>query len=114
MSNLLIIAGVAGLALVLFGCARGETVTGERARALVAEGATLLDVRTPGEYASGHADGALNIPIGELAGRLQEVPADRPVVVYCASGVRSAKAAGQLRKAGRDAHNAGGLRDYQK
>lgn len=71
------------------------------ARKLVAEGAALVDVRSTGEFASRHLDGAINIPVGEIAGRTAEIGAkDRPVVVYCASGARSASAAGILRKAG--------------
>ncbi|MFT5050312.1 MAG: hypothetical protein ACI8QZ_001713 [Chlamydiales bacterium] len=46
------------------------------------EGAFLLDVRSAREYAAGHLEGALNIPVGDLAQRLEEVPRGRPVVVY--------------------------------
>ena len=71
------------------------------ARRLVAAGATLLDVRTPEEFAAGHLPGARNIPVDELGGRLDEVgPRDRPIVVYCASGVRAASAARTLAGAG--------------
>lgn len=64
-------------------------------------GATIVDVRTPAEFAAGHVAGARSIPVDELAGRLAEIPTDRMVVVYCASGGRSARAAGVLRGAGR-------------
>jgi phage shock protein E len=72
------------------------------AKQLVQDGALLLDVRSPGEFSGGHIPGAQNIPVHELAGRVAELGADkaRPVVVYCASGMRSASAAGTLRKAG--------------
>jgi rhodanese-related sulfurtransferase len=66
----------------------------------VAEGATLLDVRTPEEFARGHVDGALNIPVQALADEMSRVPRDRAVVVYCRSGRRSATAAGLLAEAG--------------
>lgn len=49
----------------------------------------VLDVREPLEYAAGHFEGAVNIPLGELRGRLQEVPLDRDVWVYCAVGQRA-------------------------
>ncbi len=62
------------------------------AKAKVASGATLLDVRTRDEFASGHVKGALNIPVQELGQRLSEVPRGA-VVVYCRSGGRSASAA---------------------
>jgi rhodanese-related sulfurtransferase len=71
------------------------------ARALVANGALLLDVRTPGEYGMGHIEGAKNIPVDELGRRIPEVGAkDRPVVVYCRSGARSARAVAMLKQAG--------------
>jgi rhodanese-related sulfurtransferase len=60
----------------------------------------LLDVRTPQEFASGHIPGAANISIDELAGRLSEVPQDKPVVLYCRSGNRSNQAAQILDRAG--------------
>ena len=53
----------------------------------------LLDVRTPEEFATGHIPGAINISVQELPSRLNEVPQDQPVVVYCRSGNRSAQAA---------------------
>ncbi|MFN8489521.1 MAG: rhodanese-like domain-containing protein [Caldilineaceae bacterium] len=60
----------------------------------------LLDVRTPEEYASGHIAGAQNIAVDTLEQHLGEVPKDQPVVVYCHSGNRSARAAQILQKAG--------------
>ena len=65
-------------------------IPGTEARERVANGALLLDVRTTGEFAEGHIDGAINIPIQELPGRLEELGAQtRGIVVYCASGGRS-------------------------
>jgi len=61
---------------------------------------TLVDVRQPGEWQSGHPKAAVHIPLGEVAARLQEIPQDKPVVVICASGNRSAMAATKLTKAG--------------
>lgn len=75
-------------------------VDGPEAHRLVAAGATLVDVRTPGEFASGHAEGARNIPVDEVEARMGELPRDKPVVVYCASGRRSASAAAILSRAG--------------
>jgi len=76
---------------------------------LVSEGALLLDVRTPAEFATGAPSGALNIPVQELATRLHELPRDRTIVAYCHSGVRSANAVEKLVAAGFDAHDAGGV-----
>lgn len=70
-------------------------------RELVAQGALLLDVRTPAEFKEGHVPNALNVPVQELPQRLAEVgPTSRPVVVYCRSGGRSAMASQLLRSAG--------------
>jgi rhodanese-related sulfurtransferase len=64
------------------------------------EGAFLLDVREDNEFEAGHADGAVSIPLSELALRLEDVPTDREIYVICRSGARSAQAAGALREAG--------------
>lgn len=61
---------------------------------------TFLDVRTPGEYAEGHIPGAINIPLQSLAGRLNEVPKDKRLYVYCRSGNRSTKASKLLAQSG--------------
>ena len=80
------------------------------AHQLVADGAPLIDVRSPAEFASGHIDGARNIPLAQLRMRSNEVGAkDSPVVVYCRSGMRSAKAKSVLEAAGfTRVHNLGG------
>jgi rhodanese-related sulfurtransferase len=77
-------------------------ITGQKARELVSSGALLLDVRSPSEFAGGHVDSAKNIPVGELVARAAELGTDhaRPVVVYCASGMRSASAKSTLKKLG--------------
>jgi len=83
------------------------------ARELVAQGALLLDVRTPAEFAEHHVAGSVNIPVQELSGRLQDVgPKTRPVVVYCRSGARSASAAQQLKRAGYEVCDIGGIANY--
>ena len=70
-------------------------------RTLVANGALLLDVRTPAEFREAHLPHALNVPVQELPGRLAELaPSTRPIVVYCRSGGRSAQASAVLRQAG--------------
>lgn len=71
------------------------------ARQLVAEGAALVDVRSPMEFAGGALPGARNVPVHEIEARAGEIgPKDRPVVVYCRSGARSASAAATLRRLG--------------
>ncbi|MEO8553434.1 MAG: rhodanese-like domain-containing protein, partial [Kofleriaceae bacterium] len=90
------------------------------ARALIAKGATVVDVRTPDEFAAGHLETAKNVPVEDLANRLGEVDQlvggdkTKPVVVYCASGHRAGKAKEQLEAAGY-AHvvNGGGYYDLK-
>lgn len=84
----------------LLGFGPSARVTPPEAAQRVAGGAVLLDVRTPGEFASGHLQGALNIPLDQLAGRVGELDRDKGVVLYCKSGTRSARAAGVLQQAG--------------
>ncbi|MFO7685978.1 MAG: rhodanese-like domain-containing protein [Desulfobacterales bacterium] len=57
---------------------------------------TFLDVRQPGEYQSGHIPGAKLIPLPDLNDRLGEIDANKPTIVYCASGGRSRVAAQML------------------
>ncbi len=61
---------------------------------------TLVDVRTPVEYAQGHLPGAVNIPLNTIGKRAGEISADKPVIVVCASGNRSRTGADKLMKAG--------------
>jgi rhodanese-related sulfurtransferase len=61
---------------------------------------TLLDVRQDVEWASGHAEAAMHVPLSELKQRSNEIVPDQPVVVICASGNRSAMAATLLAKTG--------------
>lgn len=60
----------------------------------------VIDVREASEYAEGHIEGAINIPIRSLAQNLDQIPQDRPVVVYCASGHRAGMATTALRVLG--------------
>lgn len=50
----------------------------------------LVDVREPSDYRSGHIPDAINIPLRTLTHDLQKIPRDRPVVLYCSTGYRSA------------------------
>ncbi len=63
--------------------------------------AVLIDVREPGEFAAGHAAGARNVPLAAIDGA-KGLPTNKalPLVLVCASGARSSRAAAQLRKAG--------------
>jgi phage shock protein E len=81
--------------------------------AKIKAGAAVIDVRSPDEFADGAYPGARNIPVSLLPNRLADVgPKDKPVVVYCASGGRSAVAQQILKAQGfADVTNAGGLED---
>lgn len=78
--------------------------------AALAEGATLIDVRTRLEWEAGHLPGAHHIPIEQLSGRLDEIRRDAPAVIVCRSGNRSAMATAALARRGYEVTNlAGGL-----
>lgn len=79
--------------------------------AKLAAGATVIDVRTPAEFSGGAYPGAKNIPLDKLRDKLAKLgPKDQAIVVYCASGGRSAAAAQLLRAEGfTDVTNGGAL-----
>jgi rhodanese-related sulfurtransferase len=73
----------------------------------------VIDVREPGEFALGHVEGAINIPLGVLRDRIEELPRDREILCYCAVGQRSYYASRALRQNGFKARNvSGGMRTY--
>lgn len=100
------------------GAARGRVreVTAADALAQVEQGdVLLLDVREPAEWALGHAEGAVHVPLGQLRGRADAtIPRDARILVYCASGNRSVLAADTLQELGygRVASVKGGLRAW--
>jgi len=78
---------------------------------------TVIDVRTPAEYAQSHVVGAVNINVegADFADRIAELDASEPYMVYCRSGRRSALAAEQMANAGiEDIADAGGLADLAR
>lgn len=80
-----------------------------------AQNAILLDVRTREEYAQGHIEGSLNLPVEQLAHGSALLPPDKdtPVYVYCRSGARSGRAEQMLKQMGYgNAQNIGGILDY--
>jgi rhodanese-related sulfurtransferase len=77
------------------------------------EGLTVLDVREPIEWAHGHIEGALHIPLGTLPARLDELPAGQTLVV-CKVGGRSAQAVMWLQQQGHEVVNLdGGMLDWE-
>jgi len=90
------------------------------ARSLIASGATVLDVRTPEEFAGGHVASATNLPVDDVTARMAEVDKlvagdkTKPVVVYCARGGRAQKAKETLEAAGyTHVVNGGGYSDLK-
>jgi rhodanese-related sulfurtransferase len=72
------------------------------------KGALVLDVRTPAEFAAGHAKGAKNLPLATLPAKLGDLKPGQVILTCCASGARSAAARNLLLKAGfTEVHNAG-------
>jgi len=85
--------------------ARVRTVDARAAKALADDGALLVDVREVSEYDEAHVPGALHVPYQQIEGRLAELPAERDIIVYCASGVRSSLAVSILERHGMAAAN---------
>ena len=77
--------------------------TAEAVRLINREKGVIIDVSEPAEYAVGHAAGARNVPLGKLEGA-QELPSTKtlPLILMCASGARTSRAAALLRKAGHE------------
>lgn len=67
---------------------------------IINEGAFLVDVRSAGEYASGSAKGAVNIPLDQIAKDIKKFQNKKSVVVFCRSGMRSSQAKSILEKNG--------------
>jgi rhodanese-related sulfurtransferase len=76
-----------------------ERVDGSTARKLVQGGATLVDVRTPDEYAAKHIEGAVNVPVDQMSTH-DFGGKDKPLVLYCTAGHRSQAAGDALRSQG--------------
>ena len=76
---------------------------------LAVEGATVIDVREPYEYQSGHVQGSINMPLGSIPEKVSEINAmSKPIVLCCASGGRSGQATMFLNSNGiQEAYNGG-------
>lgn len=81
---------------------------------LIKQGAIIVDVRTPGEYNSGHIKGSINIPLGNLGNNLSKLKKDKCIITCCASGMRSAWAKSILKSDGfNEVYNGGGWMSLQ-
>ena len=114
LSKLFVVVLVIIAAAVLYMRFSAVRISGRDARDLVAKGALLLDVRSPGEFAGGHIDGAISIPVQELVGRTDELgDKSGEIVVYCQSGSRSAMAKRLLESNGfTNVHDMGGIGEW--
>ncbi|MBD81208.1 MAG: sulfurtransferase [Crocinitomicaceae bacterium] len=76
--------------------------------ALIIDGATIVDVRTPQEFKGGHPNGAVNIPLDRLLQNLKKIKKMHgPIICVCKSGMRSGNAVRVLKSNGIEAYNAG-------
>lgn len=81
---------------------------GNNAAELLDRGAVIIDVRTPAEYKGGHVKGSINIPLDEVERNIERIQKmGKPVVVCCASGMRSGRAASILKQKGIECANGG-------
>jgi rhodanese-related sulfurtransferase len=79
------------------------------------DSALFVDVREKDEYAAGHIEGSVHLPIGEIRARWQELNVGRPVIPVCQIGQRSGLVADLLKGQGLDAHNLeGGLEAWTR
>ncbi|PJE03791.1 MAG: sulfurtransferase [Leptospira sp.] len=92
----------------------GGSSAAQQAYTKIQQGATIIDVRSSMEYAVSSFPGSINIPVADISDKLNSIPKDKPIVVYCASGGRSASARDILIRNGfSDVTNAGGLNDLE-
>ncbi len=115
MVSMKLTAAVIAAALLFVSPVFAGTIDGKTARALVKEQkALILDVRTDDEFNARHIEGAVNIPVEDLGKRIAELTdKKRPVIVYCKSGGRSAKAAELLKANGfTQVHDLGGIGNW--
>jgi rhodanese-related sulfurtransferase len=89
-------------------------VSADAAMTLIADGATLIDIREPNEWLAGHAPMATHIPLGELGVAAQGLSTTDALIFICRSGRRSDQAVGALVRAGFNAINlSGGMHAWQ-
>ncbi|HEY5506292.1 MAG TPA: rhodanese-like domain-containing protein [Coriobacteriia bacterium] len=94
------VAAIAVLAVAMPAPALRENIGNDRLVALQKAGALLVDVRTNQEFAAGHIASAINVPLDQLQETAGSWSKSQPVIVYCATGARSAQAADVLAGAG--------------
>ena len=107
-----VVIGLVGYGLYTQLLSGGQPLTPEAFVADRGPGDIVLDVRTEREFAASHIEGAVNLPVNaaDFRERAAELPKATPIYVYCASGVRSGRAAGILEELGYSGvYNVGGM-----
>lgn len=99
----------------MFGLIRKLFGPGTDFRNLVEGGAVIVDVRSQGEYLSGHINGSKNIPLEQVKSKVAELKkAGKPVITVCRSGARSGMAKSVLAAAGIEVYNGGPWNSLQR
>lgn len=81
----------------------------EKIKEMLKNGAVIIDVRSPGEFQGGHVAGSTNIPLQEIEKNVDKIKKmNKPVVLCCASGMRSGQASNFLKSKGLECENGGG------
>ncbi|MGA0558410.1 rhodanese-like domain-containing protein [Larkinella sp. VNQ87] len=84
-------------------------------KSLVAQGALIIDVRSPQEFAGGHIPNSINMPLDRLPAKVNELKSKGlPIITCCRSGARSGLAKGILQSAGMEVHNGGSWNGLQE
>lgn len=108
--------------IILFGCSNQSqegisSISAEKLIELQKEGIPVVDVRTKGEFTQGHIPNALHIDFfsDDFVNRMQDIGMDDPIIIHCAVGGRSGKAAKTLKEAGfkRIYDYSGGFKDWK-
>ena len=99
---LVVVSGVALILPMLMGSGANDVNPAAATLLINRDDAQVIDVREAEEFAAGHLPEAKNVPLAKLADRISEIERfkDKPVIVCCASGMRSGKACGEQRKLG--------------
>lgn len=92
-----------------------KNVSMNKTEELLSRGAPVIDVRSEGEFASGHADGSINIPLHEIMDHVEELrDIGKPLILCCRTGNRSGTAASLLNNEGIESYNAGSWQEVQE
>ncbi len=114
MKSILILCGIALTVYVVYRVYRLQTLDNGLPE-LIKRGAVILDVRTEKEYETGHIEGSVNISLGTLRERYNELDPKKTYITVCSHGLRSVKAENILKEKGfKHIYNGGAWSDLQK